>query len=728
MFNRTIAVIMMLVAIIYSAVNVEAAATNVADTGDEFDYIAREASNIGNGNGSPEKIVYLPTEPVANPQRPVISNDIYNADDEWLIYWYICGTNLEADGNQATNDINEAIQVKLPSNVKILIQTGTTSKWNHPIVNSNGRYLYDNSGLRKISDYTANMYEPKTLRDFLKYGDKKYKPDHRILIFWDHGGVAGVCQDQEDTYNTLNLNDLNRALEEVYGKSPKKIPFEIIGFDTCLMGSYECANNIDGFARYMVASENFENQYGWYYTDWLTELAENPTSNGAILGEKICSSSLEDCKRHNDSFDSTFAVVDMLKLDKMHVANQKFFLEALNRAKDSKQFATLFDQMAKASGIESYEKLYVDLKSLATSVQNLIPETSQDLINAVNDVIVGKPSNGRVHLTSGGLSTYYPYIAKSSEDGIAAYEEYRKQNCALQEQKDFYEIVLSESIGTSTNATENSNAPRKKRSAAVKNFPLNNVAVSVDENKHLITQLTPEQLQLVSSVRCRVMPSIKFANSELGVKDEAIVIIGNDVDFKGSWQTGTFRDNFRNVWTALDGHIIFTSVTFSSADYIIYEVPIMLNDEVRTLEISYSFVDKKYTILNARKKAIRGVASRDTKSLKAGDKITPLFLTYAPAESLDAEGNSIIENDGEGVLKITEGASFEIGENPTVEEKPLGDGEYWYWFEFYGPGESLLGSSKVAIFKIENGAIVDTRLIGNTEENTETKPEEIVTD
>lgn len=256
--------------------------------------------------------------------------------------------------------------------------------------------------------------------------------------------------------------------------------------------------------------------------------------------------------------------------------------------------------------------------------------------------------------------------------------------------------------------------------------------VSVGEDKHITVQLTPEQLKFVSSVRCRVIPSITFANSELGVKDEATVIIGDDIDFKGSWQTGTFRDNFRNVWTAIDGHIVFTSVTSGNADYTTYNVPIKLNGEVRNLELSYSFVDKKYTLLSARKKAIRGVSSRDTKSLKAGDEVTPLFLAYVPNESLDADGDSIIERYPEAVLKITEGASFKLSDNPTVAEKELDSGEYLYWFEFYAPGNNRLGSSQAAIFIIKEGEIFDTRLIKikNTQEDesSSTEKEEIVTE
>ena len=644
---------------------------------------------------------------IENPEKEI--SDIYNKNDTWTIYWYMCGTNLESDGQSATNDIKEMEQVKLPPNVKILIQTGTTSKWHHNKINANGRYIYDSKGLKRISKNNPNMYEAATLQSFLEYGEKKYPADHKILIFWDHGGVGGVCQDQENTNNSLSLNDIRNVLENY--KSPQKVPFEIIGFDTCLMGSYECAKTIEGFAKYMVASEAPENQYGWYYTDWLNELAKHPESNGEILGQKICSGSMEDCERHtratgNDYVrESTFSVVNMSKLDKVSAAHKNFFAEALNLSNEIPNFSTNFDLNVKHSKINSYGDTYIDLKNLAESSKKLLPNTSDALVTAINDVIVGEPINGYVYRGSGGLSTYYPYTKND-------YSYYLAQNAALPEQKSFYNILLHmNDIPSSSNSDEsdNSNAPRSQKSAdTLQNFPLMNVPVKLDENKHIYTQLTPEQLQLVSSVRCMVLPSVQFANAELGVKDEGIVVLGNDVDFKGDWQSGIFHDNFRNVWASIDGHLIFMAVTFSTSEYNIYTVPIKLNGEERTLEISYNYKEKKYSLLGARKKMERGIASKNVRYIEEGDEVTPLFLVYAPKENSDE------------IFEITEGEPFTISGTPVIEDKTLlGYGKCGYCFQFYGPGETFLGNSQSAIFEIEDAQIVNTLLVEDRKEDTE---------
>lgn len=68
-----------------------------------------------------------------------------------LIYWYICGSNLETDLHYATKDIAEMQHVKLPPNIKVLICAGGTNQWHHPTLKSGGDgiYLYSSNRLEK---------------------------------------------------------------------------------------------------------------------------------------------------------------------------------------------------------------------------------------------------------------------------------------------------------------------------------------------------------------------------------------------------------------------------------------------------------------------------------------------------------------------------------------------------------------------------------------------------
>ena len=73
----------------------------------------------------------------------------HTKDDTWLIYMYICGADLEEVGHAATGDIAEMQHVNLPPNVKVLIAAGGAKVWHHPTIAGlgDGMYLYSADGL-----------------------------------------------------------------------------------------------------------------------------------------------------------------------------------------------------------------------------------------------------------------------------------------------------------------------------------------------------------------------------------------------------------------------------------------------------------------------------------------------------------------------------------------------------------------------------------------------------
>ena len=58
---------------------------------------------------------------------------IHTKNDNWLVYMYICGTDLE-EGANATKDIIEMQKVALPQNVKVLIYANGAITWKHNFI------------------------------------------------------------------------------------------------------------------------------------------------------------------------------------------------------------------------------------------------------------------------------------------------------------------------------------------------------------------------------------------------------------------------------------------------------------------------------------------------------------------------------------------------------------------------------------------------------------------
>lgn len=76
--------------------------------------------------------------------------------DDWAIYWYLCGSDLESNYGSATEDLSELMEAELPENVKIVIETGGSSQWQNETVEADylERYVYS-SWIRPIWERAA---------------------------------------------------------------------------------------------------------------------------------------------------------------------------------------------------------------------------------------------------------------------------------------------------------------------------------------------------------------------------------------------------------------------------------------------------------------------------------------------------------------------------------------------------------------------------------------------
>ncbi|MDD2294430.1 MAG: hypothetical protein PHW61_00655, partial [Eubacteriales bacterium] len=79
-------------------------------------------------------------------------DDAALSDNEWAIYFYLCGSDLETNGGAATNDLAELLDVQLPENIKIIIQTGGASYWQNELISPDHieRYVFDSDGLSLV--------------------------------------------------------------------------------------------------------------------------------------------------------------------------------------------------------------------------------------------------------------------------------------------------------------------------------------------------------------------------------------------------------------------------------------------------------------------------------------------------------------------------------------------------------------------------------------------------
>ena len=198
-------------------------------------------------------------------------------------------------------DLYELQCASLPENVQVIIETGGAREWYHEDVEAGqqGRYLYDSDGLTFLeAQPEADMGDPETLADFLSFCQENFPADHTMFLFWNHGGgsVSGAAFDEIYDYDSLTLDEMYQAFGSVYELSEENPPFDIVGFDTCLMATIDTAWMLSDVSHYLVASEEMEPGCGWSYDKWVQTLGDHPGIDGAALGQVICDSYMDGCE------------------------------------------------------------------------------------------------------------------------------------------------------------------------------------------------------------------------------------------------------------------------------------------------------------------------------------------------------------------------------------------------------------------------------------------------
>ena len=112
----------------------------------------------------------------------------------------------------------------------------------------------------------VNTGDPAVLAEFMARTIKAYPAAHYALIINDHGSSwPGVGADGSADNDQLTLEELHQGIADgLDGGGIDKL--DMIGFDACLMATYETASTMQDVADRMVASQELEPGYGWNYT------------------------------------------------------------------------------------------------------------------------------------------------------------------------------------------------------------------------------------------------------------------------------------------------------------------------------------------------------------------------------------------------------------------------------------------------------------------------------
>jgi len=158
--------------------------------------------------------------------------------------------------------------------------------WDDKDYKSTVRMVAADGGWQVVEDLgELDSSRPEALSDFVKWAVGEYPAEHTALILWDHGeAVSGFALDFSSWSGYMTVHELGQSLGEAVAGSVPGGRLDIIGFDACLMASYEVASALAGAAHFLVASEEWIDYQGWDYGS-LSILADGAAGGRGDAGE-----------------------------------------------------------------------------------------------------------------------------------------------------------------------------------------------------------------------------------------------------------------------------------------------------------------------------------------------------------------------------------------------------------------------------------------------------------
>ncbi len=298
----------------------------------------------GTGQGLYNKAPDTSVAPGARQKRTVIKGD---GQDKVTVMVYMCGTDLESRNGMATADLQEMMAAKLSDNINVLVYTGGCSGWKNSTLSSQVNQIYQVKDGKLVclepDMGDVSMTDPKTLTRFLNWCKEKYPANRMDLIFWDHGGgsVSGYGYDQKyPKSGSMSLAGIDQALKD------SGISFDFIGFDACLMATMENGLMLAQYGDYMIASEETEPGYGWYYTDWLTKLAQDTSMSTLDLGKQIADDFVRVCTQKGQGSSTTLSLVDLAELEVTAPKPLAAFSRSASKLIQDKEYKAVSDARA----------------------------------------------------------------------------------------------------------------------------------------------------------------------------------------------------------------------------------------------------------------------------------------------------------------------------------------------------------------------------------------------
>lgn len=470
----------------------------------------------------------------------------------FTIMVYLCGTDLESKDGSGTSDMEEMMCAGLEADgpVKVLIETGGTKTWKLDGIdsNTNQRWLVDGEELQLVDEQDqSSMGDEETLQSFLMYGVTNFPADRYGLILWDHGGgsASGVCFD-ELTDDNLTISEISSALEGAAGLMDGG-KFSFVGFDACLMATFEMANYLSNYADYMIASEELEPGAGWDYVTWLSALAKDPAMDMETLGNTIVDSFVDTNLEYDPDDYATLSMLDLGKMDDV-TRKMENIGAGLSQALESGKLRTISRQRQNMRTFGNFDgdntSDMVDILQFAKVFSELSNVDTSGFESALDDVVVYSRYSDNLDNVS-GMSVLVPFATRKEFPSYGPDYDFRQMYPCFTDFITGYTQMLN---GGDYVFTAASAAPQKiaVQGEAEEAMP---VPEGYDDESVYAYSLTlsEEDMENLSYVEGNLMMDVSEGDNE------AYIDLGYLQNAEIDWENGMVYSMFDGSWPMLEG-------------------------------------------------------------------------------------------------------------------------------------------------------------------------------
>lgn len=570
--------------------------------------------------------------------------------DSFTLMIYMCGSNLESEDGCATRNLNQMMYSDAGDKLKIIVETGGANEWKNGVIASDRlqRYLVENDGIYHIQDVgTGSICDTAELADFIKFTANEYPADRYGFIFWDHGGgtIGGYGGDE--------LYDQNMSNEQVAeGFKKAGVHFDFIGYDCCLMSTLEIANSLSSYADYLIASEETEPGSGWYYTNFLNLIENDPGVPMKEIGKQIINDYNSD--EYTEDTETTLALVDLSQIPSVVDSLNKYLANASGFLRNNG-----YEKVARArSNVRSYgENDYeqIDIIDYLDQLEGV--DGTNELKTAVESAVL---YNGTQIPGSNGLAMYFPYLK------VEDYPEYKDTTKGLGLTDEVYDKFFEEFVslmvgnhagGNNPYGNYNETSVEDIQEAAWYDEMLvaeyenyysdmdSSTLEIVDKNGTYVLQLSEDDWSIVDKIELQV-----YLNDGSGY-----LSLGSD-DFYEFDDEGDLIVDYDFYWLYMNDCLVpyqaFKSgTTDKGQEYSLGYSQACLNDG-DLIKVWVKRVEDSFTILGYTPYESK-VASKGYSQFKKGDKIEFIFDYYTnDGEYEDAyslQDNFIKYDENEGI-------------------------------------------------------------------------------